>query len=898
MKGMSEEVKKSEGSLAKFGKGLGTLGGIMTKFVSTSLIGLGTLTGKLALSFEQSFAKVSTLLDSNVVDFGEYKKSLIQASSDSKVAVDDFSESVYSSISAGVDQKKAIEFTTGAMKLARGGFTTGAKAVDVMTTAINGYKLKTEDATRISDLLINTQNLGKTTVDELASSMGKVIPIASNSNFNINELSASYALLTKNGIATAESGTYLKSMLNELTKSGSATDLTLKKLTKKGFAQLKLEGKSTTEILGLLDKEAKANNMTLKDMFGSVEAGTAALMIATGGGAEYNEMLKSMEESAGATQQAVDKIDASPTEKMKDALNKLKNAGIQMGIALIPTFEKVAGKIGQLADKLSGLSSEQIDSIVNWGLVLIAIGPVLKGISGAIGLYTSLAGVATGATTALGIFGGATGLGGIATALVTGLIPFAPYLLAIAGLGGVIYLLRKKYKETTEQIDLFADKTEESYNQLNGGIDRNTIKISDSTKKAVGDYMKLDTDVTKALYNLKISHGIITDEMATELITKFDVMGQTIIDANNLKHQTEIDNLKLFFDENSTLTEQREIQILGIREANRAIEETRNKEHKTRIIEIIQKAKDENRELTQNELLEIGALQSQMKVKAVETLSETEQESNLIKERLKEHQGRLSKEMAVEILQSAFETRDKSIESAKLQYEGVVKNANTLLKAGEINKDEYNAMVKSAQGARDDSIQSAKDLTEGVKTEIRNGTPGIDKEVNLQTGTIKTAYSRVKDYISGFFSWLGEGNVHAKKKAENIKNLSSNNKATIAQNWTGTRNFKGGLTTLHEKGKGEEIYDLPSGTRIYNGERSEEMAQESAFQVAKRVLDGANMPRFEPAPIIKKEVPQQSQPFIVNITNFINETGQSIEELATELEFYRKQRNIGKGVTI
>ena len=49
------------------------------------------------------------------------------------------------------------------MKLAKGGFTDGAKAVDVLTTAINAYGLEASDATRVSDLLITTQNLGKTT---------------------------------------------------------------------------------------------------------------------------------------------------------------------------------------------------------------------------------------------------------------------------------------------------------------------------------------------------------------------------------------------------------------------------------------------------------------------------------------------------------------------------------------------------------------------------------------------------------------------------------------------------------------------------------------------------------------------------------------------------------------
>ena len=48
--------------------------------------------------------------------------------------------------------------------------------------------------------------------------MGKVIPIANANNVGMNELSTAYAVMTKNGIATAETGTMVKAMLNELGK--------------------------------------------------------------------------------------------------------------------------------------------------------------------------------------------------------------------------------------------------------------------------------------------------------------------------------------------------------------------------------------------------------------------------------------------------------------------------------------------------------------------------------------------------------------------------------------------------------------------------------------------------------------------------------------------------------
>lgn len=52
-------------------------------------------------------------------------------------------------------------------------------------------------------------------MDELASSLGRVIPTAKSMNVDMDNVSASMAIMTKRGIATAEATTYYNSMLNE-----------------------------------------------------------------------------------------------------------------------------------------------------------------------------------------------------------------------------------------------------------------------------------------------------------------------------------------------------------------------------------------------------------------------------------------------------------------------------------------------------------------------------------------------------------------------------------------------------------------------------------------------------------------------------------------------------------
>lgn len=438
-KGEAEKVEKSMDGLMKTGEKLGKAGDMLTKRVTLPVVGIGVATSKMAVDFESSFAKVSTLLDEGVVNFDEYKEELIKGSNETKTAVDEYSESVYQAISAGVDQTKAVGFTTDAMKLAKGGFTSGASAVDILTTAINGYNLSAEDATKISDMLITTQNLGKTTVDELSSSMGKVIPIASSVNFGMNELSASYAQLTKNGIATAEAGTYLKQMLSELGKTGSISDKALRELTGKGFADLKKEGKATSDILQLMSEYAKANDMTLKDMFGSVEAGSAALVLSKGKGKEYNEMLDAMNKSAGATQKAFEKMDATPAEKMKGALNELRNEGVKFGALFVPVVTKTADRIGGLADDFGNLSDEQKKNILQWAALAAVAGPALKVIGGGITTFSKLSSVMSGMSTIVGGTGGiglVSNLGSLASIC-------APLAIGAAAVGTGIYAIHE-----------------------------------------------------------------------------------------------------------------------------------------------------------------------------------------------------------------------------------------------------------------------------------------------------------------------------------------------------------------------------------------------------------------------------------------------------------------------
>lgn len=160
MSEVGEKFKEQAGKIKSVGDDIGKVGKGMMKSITIPLATGAIAVSKFAMDFEKDMAKVSTLLR-NDTDIKAYGDAIKTNAREMNVSLNEYSEATYSAISAGVEQGKAVGFVTEAVKLAKGGFTDTSTAVDVLTTAINSYGLEADDATKVSDYLITTQNLGK-----------------------------------------------------------------------------------------------------------------------------------------------------------------------------------------------------------------------------------------------------------------------------------------------------------------------------------------------------------------------------------------------------------------------------------------------------------------------------------------------------------------------------------------------------------------------------------------------------------------------------------------------------------------------------------------------------------------------------------------------------------------
>ena len=399
-------IKELQGVLASAGIAA-TLNEIKNGFFDCS---------EAAAQFETSTAMVATIADTSQKSLSSISKEVRTYSNETGEAASDMAEATYQAISASVNTADAAAFAGTATKLAVGGFTSATTAVDVLTTAINAYGLAASDATQLSDYLITTQNLGKTSVDQLAQSVGKVIPLASAYNVQMDNLSSAYAVLTANGIATAESGTYLKSMLNELGDTGSDVSEALLNSTGKTFAQLMEQGYSLGDVMAMLGDAVDGDSTAFNALWSSTEAGSGALSLFNAGADKYNSVLDSMRTSAGATEKAYSTM-ADTTDKSKQRMeNSFNNLKISVGDVLNPALT-------QVYEGFTSVFAGMSDFVDEHPAVVAAISAIAVGVGGFTG--------------ALAAYNLATTAAKFVTEAFTATLAANPFVLAAAGIVAV-----------------------------------------------------------------------------------------------------------------------------------------------------------------------------------------------------------------------------------------------------------------------------------------------------------------------------------------------------------------------------------------------------------------------------------------------------------------------------
>lgn len=313
-----------------------------------------------ATKLDEKLRGASTLYGSVAVDQTKLVDNLKSISLQTGESLEVLGQTVYDAMSAGVqpteDMAEVLQVVSASSKLAKAGFTDTNTAMKASLSVINAYGMGIENINKVSDILLNTQNLGVTTVGELSNALSKVTPVASAFGVSIENVTSALALMTKQGTNTEVASTGLSSILSELGKSGTTASENLQKaslsagLTETSFKDLLNSGKSLGDILDIMSQYAEQNNLSLVDMFSSIEAGKSALQITNAGAEEFNKTLDSMETATGLVSESFEKM-VTPSQKLDSAIANLKTT---IGEKLKPAVDSAKTALADLLTKMTG----------------------------------------------------------------------------------------------------------------------------------------------------------------------------------------------------------------------------------------------------------------------------------------------------------------------------------------------------------------------------------------------------------------------------------------------------------------------------------------------------------------------------------------------------------------
>jgi TP901 family phage tail tape measure protein len=186
---------------------------------------------------------------------------------------------------------------------AKGGFSDLNTVADATTSVLNAYGLSAENATKIVDGFITTQNDGKIVVGQYADQIGRVAPIAAAAGVGIDELNAAISAATAQGVPVESTFAGLRQAISSILKpSKEASDLA-ESLGLRFNAQA-LQAKGLGAFLQDVAVKTKGNAAQNNVLFGSIEALAAVQPLLNDQLQKYNQFLDNQRNSAGAAAEA------------------------------------------------------------------------------------------------------------------------------------------------------------------------------------------------------------------------------------------------------------------------------------------------------------------------------------------------------------------------------------------------------------------------------------------------------------------------------------------------------------------------------------------------------------------------------------------------------------------
>lgn len=363
-----------------------------------------------ALTFQKEFANVTTLIGGPATSATKEMEQAMLGMAGELGSATELTQGLYNALSAGVPAGEAVKFIGESAIFSKAALAGMYESVDVLTTVINAYGLKTSEVTEVSDILFQVIKDGKITGEQLAGSMGKIIPTAAAMGVNLKEVGAAVATMTKGGISADETMTALnQTLLSALSPTQEASEKA--KSLGVDLSRAGIEGAGGLQKwLALLKEKLAGNAEAMNILFPNVRALKGALSLAGEQAATYAKEIENMNNATGNSKEAFEKQQATLSAVAEAIKNRLSATIVQV---LLPVLEKFAKWLSENKEEIGRVTQKIIDfgakigsalgTVIGW---LVKSKDALLAAAIAVGTFTAVGKITAWVTAMQGVGSG------------------------------------------------------------------------------------------------------------------------------------------------------------------------------------------------------------------------------------------------------------------------------------------------------------------------------------------------------------------------------------------------------------------------------------------------------------------------------------------------------------
>ncbi len=377
--GLEKGLNTAAGRLRSFGASMKSLGTGLTLGMSAPLAGVATMAFKSAAAFEQSMNLMQTMSGATAEQMATLQEQALELGASTVFSAGEAAEAMLELNRAGMTVEQTSAAIAGVMDLAAAGQIGLAEAATITANAINAFGLEAGRSAEIANIFAAAANASSSDVQDLADGFSNAGAVFAANGQSVNTLAAALALLSNNGVAGAEAGTALRTVLRALATPTSAAAKTLAEL---GVSVYDAQGnmRPFVEVIGQMERATEGmadaqRNAALQTIFGAYGISGATILIEEGAAA-----FTAMEEAVSAQGAAALLADAQmrglggAVEYFRGAVDSLL---IESALPFAETLALMIRRAADLLERFTELSpGVQRFAAVLLGVLVVA-GPLL-----------------------------------------------------------------------------------------------------------------------------------------------------------------------------------------------------------------------------------------------------------------------------------------------------------------------------------------------------------------------------------------------------------------------------------------------------------------------------------------------------------------------------------------